>query len=111
MREGGGYIIGEKLGTGSDEVRAALSQQGRYATVRANLQVKEVNIGSGDRFVICFKPDQADRDAAIRERMVTQLNHAIEGTDKLTRSERDRLAGVLSWATSFSSKSSAAGAT
>jgi hypothetical protein len=96
IRGGGGYIIGEKLRTGSDEVRAALSRQGRYATVRDNLQVKEVNIGSDDRFVICFNPDQAARDAAIRERMVTQLNQAIEGTDKLTRSERDRLAGVLS---------------
>jgi hypothetical protein len=96
MRGGGGYIIGEKLRTGSPEVRAVLSRQGRYATVRDNLQVKEVNIGTDDRFVICFNPDQATRDAAIRERMVTQLTEAIEGTDKLPRPERDKLAGVLS---------------
>ncbi|MGW3985326.1 IS1634 family transposase [Streptomyces mirabilis] len=96
MRGGGGYIIGEKLRTGSAEVRAALSRQGRYATVRDNLQVKEVNIGTDDRFVICFNPDQATRDAAIRERMVAQLNEAIAGSDKLPRPERDKLAGVLS---------------
>ena len=45
MRGGGGYIIGEKLRSGSAEVRAALSRQGRYATVTGNMQVKEVSIG------------------------------------------------------------------
>lgn len=40
MRGAGGYIIGEKLRSGSQEVEAALSRQGRYATVRENLQVK-----------------------------------------------------------------------
>ncbi|MFG2525409.1 hypothetical protein [Streptomyces sp. NPDC048527] len=64
--------------------------------MRDNLQVKEVNIGTDDRFVICFNPDQATRDAAIRERMVAQLTEVIEGTDKLPRPERDKLAGVLS---------------
>ncbi|MDH6523123.1 hypothetical protein M2163_000371 [Streptomyces sp. SAI-135] len=49
MRGGGDHIIGEKLRTGSPEVRAALSRQGRYATVRDNLQVKEVNIGTDEQ--------------------------------------------------------------
>jgi hypothetical protein len=96
MRGGGGYIIGEKLRSGSPEVKAALSRQGRYATVRDNLQVKEVNIDSDDRFVICFNPDQATRDAAIRDQLLAQLADAIKDTDKLPRPERDRLAGVLS---------------
>lgn len=96
MQAGGGYIIGEKLRSGSPEVKQALSRPGRYATVRDNLQVKEVNINSDDRFLICFNPEQALRDAAIRERMVAQLEEAIAGTDKLKATEHAHLAGQLS---------------
>jgi transposase len=96
MQGGGGYIIGEKLRSGSAEVKAALARPGRYATVRDNMQVKEVNIGSDDRFILCFNPEQAVRDAAIRRQMTTQLEAAIEGTDKLTTEQRAHLAGQLS---------------
>jgi hypothetical protein len=96
MRGAGGYIIGEKLRSGSAEVKAALSRPGRYAVVRDNLQVKEVKIGSDDRFVLCFNPDQATRDAAIRARLVDQLGEAIADTDKLTKTDRAKLEGVLS---------------
>jgi hypothetical protein len=97
MRGGGGYIIGEKLRSGSGEVKAALSRQGRYKTVRDNLQVKEVRLGDddGDRFIICHNPDQAERDAAIRARLVAQLEELIAGSDALTAAERGRLEGSL----------------
>ena len=65
MRGAGGYIIGEKLRSGSAEVKAALARPGRYRVIRDNLQVKEVNIGSDDRFVLCYNPGQAERDAAV----------------------------------------------
>src|SRR5689334_21758496 len=39
---GGGYILGEKLRSGSPEATAALSRQGRYQQVAENLRVKEV---------------------------------------------------------------------
>lgn len=52
-----GYIIGEKLRSGSPHVKAALSRQGRYQQAAGNLQVKEVRIaGAADRFVICYNP-------------------------------------------------------
>ena len=96
MRGGGGYIIGEKLRSGTPEVRAALSRQGRYKEVRDNLQVKEVRLGDdGDRFVICYNPDQAERDAAIRDRLVAQLEQVIDKTDALTAAERGRIEGSL----------------
>ena len=96
MQGGGGYIIGEKLRSGSPEVKAALSRQGRYKTVRDNLQVKEVRLGDdGDRFIICHNPDQAERDAAIRARLAAQLEEIITGTDELTPAERGRLEGSL----------------
>jgi len=96
MRGGGGYIIGEKLRSGSPDVKAALSRQGRYKTVRDNLQVKEVRLGDDtDRFIICHNPDQAERDAAIRARLVAQLEELISGTGRLTASERAKLEGSL----------------
>jgi hypothetical protein len=51
------YIIGEKLRSGSAEAAAALSRQGRYQDVAANLKVKEVKISESERFVICYNPD------------------------------------------------------
>ncbi|MET8310731.1 transposase [Micromonospora sp. NPDC005173] len=87
----GGYILGEKL-----RADAALARQGRYAQVADNLQVKEVNIGADDRFVICFNPDAAQRDAAIRERLVAQLTDKIDGSDTLSATKRAELRGVIS---------------
>ncbi len=82
MQGGGGYIIGEKLRSGSAEVKTAMSRQGRYKTVRDNLQVKEVRLGDdSDRFIICYNPDQAERDAAIRAKLIAQLEELISGTD------------------------------
>jgi len=96
MRGGGGYIIGEKLRSGSPEAKTALSRQGRYKAVRDNLQVKEVRLGDdSDRFIICFNPGQAERDAAIRDRLVAQLEEVIAGTDALTAAERAKLEGTL----------------
>jgi hypothetical protein len=96
MRGGGGYIIGEKLRSGSAEARAALSRQGRYATVTGNMQVKEVSIGADDRFIICCNPAQAERDAAIRAKMTAQLEEAIKDTDQLDAAERAKTEGALS---------------
>lgn len=92
----GGYILGEKLRAGTAEADAALARQGRYATVAGNLQVKEVNIGADDRFVICFNPDAAERDAAVRERLIAQLTDKIDGSDKLSDTKRAELRGVIS---------------
>jgi len=96
MRGGGGYIIGEKLRSGSAEVKAALSRQGRYATVKDNMQVKEVSIGADDRFVLCYNPAQAERDAIVRTKLIAQLEEVITDTDKLTAAERGRIEGALS---------------
>jgi transposase len=95
MRGAGNYIIGEKLRSGSAEVNSALSRQGKYAVVKDNMRVKEVHIGTDDRFVICYNPAQAERDAAIRTRMLQQLEEAIKDADKLTATDRARLEGVL----------------
>ncbi|WP_240051800.1 transposase, partial [Pseudonocardia sp. EV170527-09] len=99
QRAGGHYILGEKLRGGTPEADAALSRQGRYRHVADNLQVKEVRLASDladDRFVICFNPEAALRDAAIRDRMVALLVETIAGSDKLSNDKRAELRGVIS---------------
>jgi Transposase DDE domain len=88
------YIIGEKLRSGS--AGAALSRQGRYQDVAANLRVKEVRIADAERFVICFNPEGAERDAAVRGRMLAQLQEMIRDSDKLSATKRAELRGVIS---------------
>jgi hypothetical protein len=90
------YIIGEKLRSGSAEADAALSRQGRYQDVTANLRVKEVRIAEDERFVICYNPEAAGRDAAVRERMLAQLDEMIKDSDKLSATKRAGLRGVIS---------------
>ncbi|MEU7864549.1 hypothetical protein [Nonomuraea sp. NPDC049141] len=55
-----------------------------------------MRIGEADRFVICFNPDGAERDAAIRERLIAQLAEVIAGTDTLSATKRAELRGVIS---------------
>ena len=97
LRKGGNhYIIGERLRSGSPEAAAALSRQGRYQEVAASLRVKEVRIAEDERFVICHSPEGAERDAAIRARMITQLKELIDGTGALSKDKRAELRGVIS---------------
>jgi hypothetical protein len=84
LRAGGhGYILGEKLHSGSADAAAALARPGRYRTAADNLQVKEVKMGEDERFVVCVNPEAAERDAAPRQVML----------DKLTERKRAELAG------------------
>jgi hypothetical protein len=95
QRAGDHYILGEKLRGEGVEARAALARQGRYHTVAGNLEVKEVVIDEGtmrDRFVICRNPQEAERDAAVRGQLLTQLDSMIAGSDDRTPAERDAIA-------------------
>jgi hypothetical protein len=89
------YIIGEKMRSGSEEVRTAMSRQGRYLQVAENMRVKEVKVSQAERFVICHNPDAADRDRATRERLVAQLQELIAETDTLSDFKRGELRGKI----------------
>jgi hypothetical protein len=107
LRRGGGhYIHAEKLRNTNSEAAAALARPGRYRTVAGNLRVKEVAVapggqGDGDdgartqRFVVCHNPEQADRDAAVRDRLVAHLESLIVGSDGWSDRRRDELVGSL----------------
>jgi Transposase DDE domain len=95
QRAGGHYILGEKLRSGSKEARAALARQGRYHPVASNLRVKEVVLDDGtmrDRFVVCHNPLEAERDRAVREQILAQLEEQIAGSDTLPQQQRHDLA-------------------
>jgi transposase len=98
---GGRYIHAEKLRNTNSEAAAALARQGRYHQVAGNLRVKEVWVPGKDagvraeRFAVCHNPEQAERDRAVRERLVTYLQHLIDGSDAWTTSKRDELVGSL----------------
>ncbi len=63
-----------------------------------NLEVKEVGVDGGtmrDRFVICKNPDQAERDQAVRDQLIVQLEDEIKGSDELSATERSKLVARL----------------
>lgn len=95
LREGGNqYIIGEKLRSAA--AAAALSRQGRYHEVAPNLRVKEVRISANERFIICHDAEGAEHDAAVRTRLLAQLEELIKGTDTLSRAMRaEKLRGFI----------------
>jgi len=95
---GGHYVLAERLRSGSAEARAALSRAGRYQRVADNLEVKEVRLGAGlraPRFVVVHNPEEAERDAQVRERLVAYLAEQIAGSDEWPQARRDELVGTL----------------
>jgi hypothetical protein len=99
QRGGGHDIQAEKL-RGAGEADAALARPGRYRTVAGNLRIKEVTPGHdqgvlADRFIVCHNPEQADRDAAVRERLLAHLTGKITGSDTLSATKRAELRGAL----------------
>lgn len=96
LRAGGHhYIIGEKLRPNSPQIKAALSRQGRYQDAAQNMRVKEVRVSESERFVICFNPEAATRDAAVRAELVAQLTVLIENSDTLSEFKRGELRGKI----------------
>jgi hypothetical protein len=61
------------------------------------LQVKEVRPpGAAARFVICYNPDAAVRDAAVREDLIAKPDETISGSDELSATKRAELRGKIS---------------
>jgi Transposase DDE domain len=89
------YIIGEKLRSGSPEVKAALARQGRYQDVAENMRVKQVRISETERFVICHNPEAAERDKHMRTQLVAHLQELIADTDTLSDFKRGELRGRI----------------
>ena len=55
-----------------------------------------MRISDDERFVICFNPEAAERDAAVRARMIARLEEMTRDSDQLSRDKRAELRGVIS---------------
>ncbi len=70
------YIVGVRM----RKLKAAqevLSRPGRYRKVAPNLWVKEV-MHQGVRYVVCFNPEEKERDRQTREQAVARLKERLE---------------------------------
>jgi len=75
------YLVGMKL-RGNAQVREkVLTRRGRYQKVADNLEVKEVVLSSR-RYIVCFNPQEAKRDAAYRENLMAHLEEEIEKVNR-----------------------------
>jgi hypothetical protein len=90
---GGGYILGVPMRRREKEVEAVLGRAGRFKKVKDNLQVKEVWYPSrddlkGQRFVICYNPDEARRDRKEREDLLERLEGELDALASLKMEAR-----------------------
>jgi hypothetical protein len=65
------YIVGVRMRR-LKAARTVLARAGRYHVVSANLHVKNV-VHAGQRYVVCYNPQQAARDQRARREMVAKL--------------------------------------
>jgi len=68
------YIVGARLRHLA--TREALKTAGRYRVVAENLRVKDVR-QEGTRYIICYNPQEAERDQAERATMVAYLEEQL----------------------------------
>ena len=98
QRGGGHYVLAEKLRSASEKVQAVLARAGRYQQVAGNLGVKEIRLGDGaraERFVLCYNPEAAERDKAVRKNLLAYLQERIADSDGWPQRRRDELVREL----------------
>ena len=93
-RAGGKYIVCMPIQRGGEVAREVLTRPGRYQEIAENLQVKEVVVGDGERrrrYVVCYNPQEAERQARHRAEVLAELTAEIEclhETDSGSHSKR-----------------------
>jgi transposase len=82
--KGYGYIVGVKMRRMVEVRDEVLGRSGRYQVVKDNLHVKEVRVDHR-RYVVCFNPEQAAKDAHDREAVLASLRDKLAsgGTKRL----------------------------
>ena len=70
------YLVGVRMRK-LRAMREVLSRGGRFREVKGNLKVKEV-WHEGRRYLVCFNPEEAERERAAREEMVRKLEEKLK---------------------------------
>ena len=77
------YILGARLRRQKEVSEKVLGRAGRYREVAPNLHVKEVWVDER-RYVVCFNPEEAAKDAADRQAILAALEDKLrEGAGSL----------------------------
>ncbi len=78
-----GYILGMRMRRMREVREDILSHPGRYQVVEDNLHVKEV-IRGDHRYIVCYNPEQAKKDAQDRELILAGIEKKLkQGTKAL----------------------------
>jgi len=78
-----GYILGARMRRVREVSAEVLARAGRYRKTRPNLHVKEARV-DGRHYVVCLNPEEAERDAAVREMILEKLEAKLrEGASSL----------------------------
>ena len=81
----GTYLLATRMASVKEIKETVLTQPGRYRKLSDNLHAKEVLFANGKRYVICYNPSEARRQARRRDEIVMMLEEEL-------RSHKDRKA-------------------
>lgn len=77
----GRYVLATRVGSVTEVRNEVLGRAGRYKVIDDNLRVKEVEVGEGvkrRRYIVCFNPRQAARQAHHRKQVLAELEAELE---------------------------------
>lgn len=79
----GTYLLASRMASVKEIKESVLTQPGRYRELSDNLHVKEVYLENGKRYILCFNPKEAARQAQHRQDIVAMLEEELQKhTDK-----------------------------
>ena len=76
----GRYLLACRMSSVAEIRRDVLSKRGRYTVFKDNLHAKEVVVGDGERrrrYILCYNPREAERQARHREMTVDVLEQEL----------------------------------
>lgn len=81
------YILGVRMRRVKRIRDELLRDKSSFEIVKENLHVKELWVGE-DRFIVCFNPEQAERDRKARETILSKLTEKLQKGPKQLLSNR-----------------------
>ena len=81
VRACGTYLLACRMSSVAEIIRDVLSRPGRFSVIKDNLYAKEVIYGDGERrkrFILCYNPRKAERQARHRQTIVTLLEQELD---------------------------------
>jgi hypothetical protein len=74
----GTYLLASRMGSVKEIKETVLAQPGRYRELSENLRAKEVILENGNRYIICYNPKEAKRQATHRNEILTMLEEELK---------------------------------